>query len=91
MTEHAPDLDATHARQGLRGRHVFRILVISLTLSVVALIAAWIGFSGHPRGPMGEGEAPPAVARTVTTTPAPAKQTSLETNTPTNGVANGVR
>ncbi len=76
MTEHAPDLDATDARQARRGRHAFVILVVSLTAAIAVVFGAWVGFSGHFRGESGNKEAPPAVAQSVTTTPQPARQTS---------------
>ncbi|HEY5009186.1 MAG TPA: hypothetical protein VII42_14380 [Caulobacteraceae bacterium] len=41
-TSNAPDLSATDARQGRKGRDVFVVLVISVILAAVALIAAWI-------------------------------------------------
>ncbi len=75
MTEHAPDLDATHARQGARGRHAFIILVVSLTAAIAVVFGAWAGWSGHFRGQTGNKEAPSAVAQSVTTTPSPVKQT----------------
>ena len=76
MTEHAPDLDVTHARQALRGRHAFVILVVSLTAAIAVVFGAWMGFAGHFRGENGNKEAPSAVAQSVTTTPQPARQTS---------------
>ena len=39
--EHHVDLDATEARQGLRGRHVFVILTVSTLLAVAALFGVW--------------------------------------------------
>ena len=71
MTDHAPDLDVTHARQARRGRHAFVILVVSLTAAIAAVFGAWAGWSGafsrlHYR------ETPPAVAGTA---PAPVRQT----------------
>ena len=41
VPEHAPDLDATHARQGRRGMHAFIILVVSLALVVVAYVVIY--------------------------------------------------
>ena len=72
--EHAPDLDATHARQARRGRHAFVILVVSLTAAIAVVFGVWAGFSGRFSGETGNREAPPAVASSVTTTPAAAKQ-----------------
>ncbi|MDB5432642.1 MAG: hypothetical protein JWP35_3758 [Caulobacter sp.] len=39
--EHAPKIAATPARQGLRGRHVLIILVVSTVLAALALFGAW--------------------------------------------------
>ena len=75
MTEHAQDLDATDARQGLRGRHALVILVVSLTLGLIAVFGAWAYYSGGLAGKRGNGEAPAAVANSVTTTPSTPKQT----------------
>ena len=75
MTQHAPDLDVTEARQGLRGRHAFIILVVSLTLGLIAVFGAWAFFAGDLAGKRGNREAPPAVAQSVTTTPSTPKQT----------------
>ncbi len=38
---HAPRLNATRARQGRWGRHVFWVLVISTVLAALALFGAW--------------------------------------------------
>jgi hypothetical protein len=38
-------LEATDARQGRWGRHVFWILIASTTLAVIALFAAWAFYS----------------------------------------------
>ena len=46
MTEHAPELDVTHARQARRGRHAFVILVCSLALGLIALAAVYAFYSG---------------------------------------------
>ena len=39
--EHAPHLTITEARSGFRGRHVLIVLIISVSLAVIALAAAW--------------------------------------------------
>ncbi len=36
-----PTLNATRARQGLRGRHIFWVLVFSTLLAALGLFAAW--------------------------------------------------
>jgi hypothetical protein len=41
-TSNAPELTATDARQGRKGRDVFVVLVISIVLAIAALAAAWI-------------------------------------------------
>ncbi len=74
MTEHTENLDATEARQGLRGRHAFVVLVVSLVLGLIAVFGAWAYFSGGLAGKHGSGEAPPAVANSVTTAPSTPKQ-----------------
>ena len=74
MTEHAENLDATEARQGLRGRHALVILVVSLILGLAAVFGAWAYFSGDLAGKRGNREAPPAVANSVTTAPSTPKQ-----------------
>ncbi len=73
-TDHAPDVDATDARQARWGRHAFAILVTSLVLVVIALFGSWAYFSGALSGQHGNKEAPAAVARTVDTTPSPVRQ-----------------
>ncbi len=64
MTDDAPELDVTHARQALRGRHAFMILVCSLALGLIALAAVYAfstGSSAHLRAVR---EAPAQVAQT---------------------------
>ncbi|MDO9473136.1 MAG: hypothetical protein Q7J28_08770 [Caulobacter sp.] len=39
-------LEATEARQGRRGRHAFVILIVSTTLAIGVLFAAWGFYSG---------------------------------------------
>ena len=75
MTKHAPELDVTEARQGLRGRHALIILVVSLMLGLIAVFGAWAYYSGDLAGKRGNREAPPQVARSVTTQPSTPKQT----------------
>ena len=40
-TEHAPELDATDARQGRWGRHMLWVLLAGLVLVVIALFGSW--------------------------------------------------
>ena len=40
-TEHAPELDATDARQGRWGRHMLWVLLAGLVLVVIALFGTW--------------------------------------------------
>jgi len=39
--QHGPQLNATRARQGLWGRPVFWVLVVSTVLAAAALFGAW--------------------------------------------------
>ncbi|UAL10491.1 hypothetical protein [Caulobacter segnis] len=39
--EHAPRLNATRARQGRWGKHVFWVLIASTVLAAIALFGAW--------------------------------------------------
>lgn len=45
-TEHAPELDATDARQGRWGRHMLWVLLAGLLLVVIALFGSWASRSG---------------------------------------------
>jgi hypothetical protein len=38
---HSPRLNATRARQGRFGRHIFWILIVSTVLAALALFGAW--------------------------------------------------
>ena len=40
--DHAPHLSETSARQGRWGRPVFRTLIFSLSLAVLAMIGVWV-------------------------------------------------
>jgi hypothetical protein len=40
-TEHGPALNATRARQGRWGRHVFWVLVFGTLLAALGMFAAW--------------------------------------------------
>ena len=63
MTEHAPDLSETDARQGRRGRHVFVILVVSLALVVIAFVALYASHAGGLVGRAGQTAVSPSAAR----------------------------
>ena len=77
MTDHAPDIDVTHARQARRGRHAFIILVCSLALGVLVLAAVFTASFAGLRHLHGNREAEPRVARTITAAPpAPVRQTT---------------
>jgi hypothetical protein len=41
LEHHGPALNATRARQGRWGRHVFWVLIISTVLAAAALFGAW--------------------------------------------------
>lgn len=62
--EHAPEIEATDARQGRWGRHMLWVLLVSLTLAFAALLGAWVFRSGD----LGAVEPPPAAIEAV---PAP--------------------
>lgn len=63
IPEHAPDLDATHARQGRRGMHAFIILVVSLALVIVAYVVIYALHVGSLSGTHGAQETAPSAAR----------------------------
>ena len=44
--EHHVDLDATPARQGMRGVHILWVLIISFILAAAALFGSWAWKSG---------------------------------------------
>ena len=63
MTEHAPDLEETPARQGSTGTGLRWVLRISLVLVVVAFAAIWAVFAAHHgAGPGGQTSTGQAVA-----------------------------
>ena len=86
MTEHAPDLSVTEARQGRRGSRAFVILMVSTALVVVAFVAIFALDAGPNTGKRGNREAPANVAQTVDQQPSTAKQTA--TTAPAGSVAN---
>lgn len=50
LEHHGPAVNATRARQGRWGRHVFWVLVISTVLAAAALFGAWGLRSGDLAG-----------------------------------------
>jgi hypothetical protein len=76
MTEHAPDLDATDARQAQKGRRAFTILAVSLVLAGVAVAALLLAYVGWGTGRGGQARAPAEVARNVYTEPSTVSQTA---------------
>jgi hypothetical protein len=76
MTEHAPDLEATDARQARKGRRVFLVLAVSLALVVVALGAMVLSHARPLAGHGGQTTAPAQVARNVDTEPSTMSQTA---------------
>jgi heme A synthase len=76
MTQDAPDLDATDARQARKGRRAFVILAVSLALAVLALGAMVLSRVGDLAGRGGQTTAPAQVARNVDTEPSTIKQTA---------------
>ncbi len=76
MTDNAPDLGTTQARQGRRGRHALVILTVSLALVVLAFLAVFLGHFDNFSGRHGNREAPAEVARTFDEQPNTVKQTA---------------
>jgi len=76
QTPTGPRVNATRARQGRFGRHIFWILVISTVLAALALFGAW-SFRARDLAAVdvNTGASTPAEARSGNTTPQPARQT----------------
>jgi hypothetical protein len=76
LEHHGPVVNATRARQGRWGKHVFWVLIISTVLAAAALFGAWGLRSGdlasveHTKGATTQGE-----AQQYSTEQAPVKQT----------------
>lgn len=70
-------LEATEARQGRWGRHVFWVLVISTTLAIIALFASW-GMRSGDLTVANNTKPTPAEARAVTGPDSPVKQESAD-------------
>jgi hypothetical protein len=75
-SEPAPRLNATRARQGRYGRHVFWVLVVSTVLAAIALFGAW-SFRAHDLAAVevNNGAKTPAEAQRYDTQQTPARQT----------------
>jgi flagellar basal body-associated protein FliL len=80
-TDHAPRLNATRARQGRWGQHIFWILVVSTVLAAVALFGAW-GFSSGDLKSVehNNGAKTPAEASRYSTEQAPVRQNTTPAN-----------
>ena len=50
LEHHGPILNATRARQGRRGKHIFWVLIVSTVLAAVALFGAWSMRAGDLAG-----------------------------------------
>lgn len=72
----APRLNATRARQGRYGQHIFWILVVSTVLAALALFGAW-GFRSNDLASVevNNGAKTTAEARRYSTEPSPVRQT----------------
>lgn len=76
-TDHAPRLNATRARQGRWGQHIFWILVVSTILAAIALFGAW-SFRANDLAAVevNNGAKTPAEASRYSTEQTPARQTT---------------
>lgn len=72
----APRINATRARQGRRGQHIFWILIVSTVLAAIALFGAW-GFRSGDLAAVehNAGAKTPAEASRYDTQQSPARQT----------------
>ncbi len=72
----APRLNATRARQGQWGQHIFWILIVSTVLAAIALFGAW-GFRSDDLAEVehNNGAKTPAEAARYDTPQSPARQT----------------
>jgi hypothetical protein len=85
--QNPPELNTTQARQGLRGRHVLWVLVISLGL-IVMIYAVMVGgiWGGRLSQPGGQTRADRATlneAKGFQTSPSPPRQSETPQTTPT--------
>jgi hypothetical protein len=76
LEQHHPALNATRARQGRWGKHVFWVLIISTVLAAAALFGAWGLRSGDLAGvEHNNGAKTTQEAERYSTEQAPVKQT----------------
>jgi hypothetical protein len=76
QTSSGPRLNATRARQGRFGRHIFWILIVSTVLAALALFGAWSFRAGDLAAVQDNtGATTPAEAQAGDTTQRPARQT----------------
>jgi hypothetical protein len=68
------ELNATPARQGMRGVHVLWVLIISLMLAAAALFGSWAWRSGDLSRVEPNNQAKPAQAQNFDTQPDQARQ-----------------
>lgn len=74
--ERTPRLNATRARQGRWGRHVFWVLVVSTVLAALALFGAWTYRAKDLAAvEVNNGAKTPAEAQRYDTPQTPARQT----------------
>jgi len=72
----APRLNATRARQGRWGRHVFWVLIVSTVLAALALFGAWTYRANDLAAvEVNNGAKTPAEAQRYDTPQTPARQT----------------
>ncbi|KQY35054.1 hypothetical protein ASD21_21190 [Caulobacter sp. Root1455] len=76
LEHHGPTLNATRARQGRWGKHVFWVLILSTVLAAAALFGAWGLRSGDLAGvEHTKGATTTQEAEHYSTEQAPVKQT----------------
>ena len=80
-TEHAPVVNATRARQGRWGRHVFWVLVFGTLLAGLGMFAAWTWQSTTEPTPVGRGMER-VDGRQTSDTPAPPTPTRQTSSNP---------
>lgn len=69
MSDHGPEIDATDARQGRKGKHVLAILIVSLTLIVGAFVALYAIKVGPLSGRGGQARAPASATQALDAAP----------------------
>ena len=75
-TSHSPRLNATRARQGRWGKHVFWVLIVSTVLAAIALFGAWTYRANDLAAvEVNNGAKTPAEAQRYDTQQTPARQT----------------